>query len=447
MLSFLLLIPLLTTSCNGRRVDDTEQESDTPEELNRDIVSYDEEVSDDIKVNIYVENSGSMDGFVKGLTNFKSDIGNLLADVKYHYNEENVKIYFIHNDLHENLKIFDAASGKDLADVAQWINVEWKKEPRGSNTKLNNIFKKILDNTDGRTVSILISDCIYSIGKNGNTMDLLDHEKTTTKDAFLSRSKKGDMVLSTLIFRMISSFDGKYYPYTGDVNNYQYTGNLPYFICVFADNTLMKDFCTKVKISDKDYKGYTNRYSFVHGSAHAPRWTILPMTKKSGRFNASRESKFWVHGIEGVKMERGKHLAFAIAIDMNEINVPDDYMTDISNYELDNDKYQIDSITHYNGNSINSTDLAMIKRGEHTPTHVIYIKSTGTAVCDLTITLKRQVPIWVSKYSIMDDTKPDSIRTGGSFGLQYWVEGISRAYETLYPNETAYYELCVKITK
>lgn len=30
-----------------------------------------------MKINIYIENSGSMDGFVKGLTEFKNDIGTL----------------------------------------------------------------------------------------------------------------------------------------------------------------------------------------------------------------------------------------------------------------------------------------------------------------------------------------------------------------------------------
>lgn len=441
---FATLILSTFGSCRRGGGADVNDSIDTLETENPTKVSH-----QDIKVNIYIENSGSMDGFVKGLTNFKSDIGNLLADVKYHYDEENIKLYFIHNDAQEILRTPEASIGKDLADVAQWMEVEWKKEKRGSNTKLNNIFKTILDRTDHRTVSILISDCIYSIGKNGNTIDLLDHEKTTTKDAFLTRSKKGNMKLATSIYRMTSQFNGNYYPYTGDKDMFVFRGELPYYLCVFADNDIMTDFCTKVKISEKDYKGYKNRYTISHGSVVEPYWTVLPLTNKNGRFQKIREgnSVDGVHGIDNVKRDRNGLLTFCVAVDMSNINVQEDYLLNPDNYNLDNTRFAITSITPFNKEEINPSDYAMLQKGSKTPTHILTIEATGTAICDLEIMLERKMPQWIDQYNIMDDTGKEKLKNGGSFGLRYWIEGISRAYETLFPEDNSYFKFKITIKK
>lgn len=440
-----MCISLTMYSCKRGIVSEGEETIDT---IINEPSSPSEEVND-IKVNIYIENSGSMDGFIKGVTDFKSDIGNLLADVKYQYDEENIKIYFIHNDTHEILRTSEASTGQDLADVAQWIGIEWKKEPRGSNTKLNNIFKKILERTDDKTVSILISDCIYSIGKSGKTIDLLDHEKTTTKDAFLTRSKKGDIKLATSIYRMTSLFDGWYYPYTGDANRFSFKGELPYYICVFADNNVMNDFCSKIKISEKDYKGYNNRYSIAHISTEEPYWSVLPLTNKKGRFQKIRgnNSIYNVHGIENVEHDRSGAFSFSVAVDMSGVNVQEDYLLDPSNYILDNSRYIISSITSFNKDDVNPSDMIMLQKSPKMPTHIITIEATGTAVCDLEIALERKLPHWVDQFNIMDDTKPAMIKNCESFGLRYWIEGISRAYETLYPNDNAYFNFKITIKK
>lgn len=407
----------------------------------------------DIKVNIYIENSGSMDGFVKGRTNFKNDIGYLLVSIKCHYGEDNVKMYFIHNDVHEDLTTSELSSGKELADLAQWIDVEWKKEPRGSNTKLNNIFKAILERTNDETVSILISDCIYSIGKNGNTIDLLDHEKNTTIDAFLTRSKRGNRTLSTSIYRMLSAFNGKYYPYTGDKDSFYYRGDLPYYICVFANNDVMNDFCSKVTISDKKvYNGYKNRYTISHSSTEEPYWTILPLTNKKGRFQKIREKNCVdkVHGIDNVERDRNGVLSFCVAVDMSGVNVQEDYLLNPDNYVLDNTRYAITSITPFNKEEINPSDLIMLQKSSQMPTHILTIEATGTAICDLGLALERKMPQWIDTFNIMDDTSKEKLENKGnvgSFGLHYWIEGISRAYETLYPGDTTYYNLKITIKK
>ena len=86
-------VGLLLSSCgnsdNKKSTADLQQQGDT--------AIYDKDRIQPI-VNVYIENSGSMDGFVNGFTDFKGAIGKLLVDLKYHYGEDNVHIYFIRNE-------------------------------------------------------------------------------------------------------------------------------------------------------------------------------------------------------------------------------------------------------------------------------------------------------------------------------------------------------------
>ena len=117
-------------------------------------------------VNIYIENSGSMDGFVNGITSFKDAIGKLLAKLKYYYDEDNVQIYFIRNDkakydktkskkVEEKLNVVKACE-TDISNFANAIDLRWREDMpnRGHNTNLNNIFKELLNRTDEKTITI-----------------------------------------------------------------------------------------------------------------------------------------------------------------------------------------------------------------------------------------------------------------------------------------------------
>ena len=449
----ILLLSLSAWSCHRGPVDNGNDTIDSTELIGSPSLPSPQ----DIKVNIYIENSGSMDGFVeKGTTDFKDDVYNLLVDIENWYDpndEGSVHLYFINNDCKEKLQVFDASSGKEIADFATWIGVNWKKQMlnRGSNTNINNIFSSILQRTDEQTISILISDCIYSIG-NGKTMEQLGIAKAGTKDAFLKGCKRGERDLATSIYRMTSAFDGSYYPYTGDANKFLYRGDLPYYICVFANNDVMNDFCSKVTISEKDYKGYKNRYTISHSSTEEPYWTILPLTKKKGRFQKIREENCVdkVHGIDNVERDRYGVLSFCVAVDMSGVNVQEDYLLNPANYILDNTRYTIASITPFNKEEINPSDLIMLQKGSQMPTHILTIEATGTAICDLGISLERKMPQWIDTFNIMDDTSKEKLENKGnvgSFGLRYWIEGISRAYETLYPGDNEYFNLKITIKK
>lgn len=413
------------------------------------------------KVNVYIENSGSMDGFVTGITDFKGAIYKLLSKLKYYYDEDNMQIFFIRNDKASSSKVPEKinvvkACENNISDFANAIDLKWRddKKSRGHNTNLNNIFKEILDRTDDKTISILFSDCIYSIG-GGGVKQMLNQEKGTTYDAFLSHGKKAQKEkwsLSTTIIKMKSSFAGKYYPYTGDNNKYIYNGELPYYICVLANQEVLADFNNNIKFAKGEIDGYDNKYILAHSENANPYYSILMATEKKGRFKQQRQcsSSKYVHGIEDVELpsrQAEAKFTFAIAIDMKDVDVEEDYISDERNYILTEDNFKIAKIEKVDKSIINPSDWQRIKDGN--PTHILVLeaKDMRWLSVELGIALKKQVPRWIDECNTLDDTNSEKLKGGKSFGLKYWISGVSEAYELLYPDDKNYFKINVNIKK
>ena len=409
-------------------------------------------------VNIYIENSGSMDGFVKGISEFKDAVGKMLAKLKYYYDEDNVQIYFIRNDRNtEKLNVVKACEA-NISNFADAIDVKWKEDKlhRGNNTNLNNIFKEILNRTDEKTISILFSDCIYSIGRGG-VEDLLNHEQWTTYDAFLTHSKHSKQEnnggLATTIIKMKSGFDGWYYPYTGDNKKFVYRGELPYYICILADQDILAGFNQRIKLGKGEIKGYDNKYVLAHSESANLYYSVLMATDNKGRFKQNRQysSSNYVHGIKDIDLKpikrSGDLFTFAVALDMKNVDVEEDYLVDTTNYTLTEDNFRVLRVEKVDKAVINASDWQRIKDGQ--PTHIVVVeaKDMRWANVELGIALKKQVPGWIEECSILDDTQRSKLEGGKSFGLKYWIHGISEAYEEIYPEDKNYFQVFININK
>ena len=424
------------------------------------------------RVNVYIENSGSMDGFIlNGLSDFKNVVGKLLVDLKYNYSADSVQIFFIRNEIDNTAKgsgeklIIKRACETNISDYASAIDLKWKEDinskKRGKNTKLNNIFKTILDSTQENTISILISDCVYSIGKE-DALKSLNEAENTTYNAFLMKLKNEQTRWATMIVQMSSDFKGKYFPYTDDKDYFMYEGQLPYYICVFASQENLSEFNRNNILKQTEDKGYQNKYILSSEDKDAGLYySVLPYTMREGRFKSSRSqsSTTYVHGIEdidvgnggsGCSQRRGEggKLQLAVAVDLSNINVDNSYLLDTANYFSTDEKFKVLEIKAYNKDIVNATDRKMIEKSGKKPTHIIVLSATGTSFDNFSIGLKRQMPSWIDECSILDDTRREKIENGKSFGLKYWVSGIADAYKTHYKNSIAsYFELEIKINQ
>lgn len=388
-------------------------------------------------INVYIENSGSMDGYVNGNSEFKGAIRDLLVMLKYHYDEKNTNIYFINSDVHAT------ATSADLATFAQNINTLWYVGDR-KHSKLNCIFKQVLERTNNQSISILFSDYIYSVDGR-NTVGLLNDEKSLTKDAFLSKWKNGKVKLATTIVKMKSKFNGMYFPYTG--GKFHIEMERPYYICVIGNQEILNDFNRKIELKAGKIEGFENKYVLSSEDPKELYFSVLNSSFNKGRFKIDRDNsaRDYIHGIKDAQPIRGSdYLTFAIAVDFSKVQAENDYICNPTNYEVTTDNFNVLKVFNLNERDINKSDWNTIK--DHKPTHIILVQSTERKLHDSEVhfVLKKQMPQWVNNSNTEEDINKDKL-AGKTFGLKYWVEGITEAYETIYPNNKNYFECLISI--
>jgi hypothetical protein len=397
--------------------------------------------SKDYFVNVYIENSGSMNGYVEGNTQFKGAIRDLLVMLKYYYDEKNLNINFI------NSAIYPTNIQSDTENFSKSLNAKTFKVGKTNESNLNNIFKQILTKTSKNTISILLSDCIYSI-QGSKTEDLLSDQKSLTKSAFLTKFKNKEP-LATTIVKLNSSFNGTYYD--KDNRKTQLKNTLrPYYMTIMGSEKAMDNFNSNIELSKNKVEGFENKYNLtLKDYSKEVYYSVINTKEDSGRYKPDREYKNngAVQGIEDVDINsrNSSSFIFSVALDLSKVPIEDSYIFDKSNYSIREGDYKIKGIYKFDKKQLGSSSINMLSKAKAAPTHYIVFESTKPNFTNLTFTLDKQIPHWVYTTSTNDDSNilKSPNRT---FGLKYLIEGISESYETKAKNNN-YLELTINIKK
>jgi hypothetical protein len=408
-----------------------------------------ETVFEKAKVKVFIENSGSMDGYVRGITDFEITIGKLLVLSKDYSSKNNFNINFI------NKKVYPAPEIEELTDFAKALEPKqgspyYDKGGKARNESiLNDVIKHLLDSTNINDISILVSDCIYSLTTTKDTKGSLGYQQNGTMEAFLNKFDLQPNIV-TAIFKMTSNYDGKYYPY-----NYKRSLNnsidlskqgikRPYYIWIIGSDKHITPFLKKVKV--ESLKGFENSYYLSNSSENKqPYFTVLKETNKIGKYRPLDKSKKFteMRGIQKVEFE-DRTLRFAIAIDLDNIPVDQSYLTNPANYIVP-DGFTIKSIVKVDRNKISKRDFITIEKT--TATHIITVSTTNEfSIQDLQMELSNKIPDWVEKSNSIDD-RDISSELNKTFGLLYLVKGVSEAYTTQNPNNKSYFKINIIIKK
>jgi hypothetical protein len=397
--------------------------------------------SKDYFVNVYIENSGSMNGYVQGNTQFKGAIRDLLVMLKYYYDEKNLKINFI------NSAIYPTNIEGNIVNFSNSLNTKTFKVGNTYSSNLNNIFKQILTKTSQNTISILLSDCIYSIEGN-KTEDLLSDQKSLTKDAFLTKFKNKEP-LATTIVKLNSSFNGTYY----DKDNKKTQLNnisRPYYMSIIGSEKAMTKFNSNIELSKNKVEGFENIYNLtLKDYSKEVYYSVIDTKEDSGRYKPDREYKNngAVQGIEDVSINNrnSSSFIFSVALDLSNVPIEDSYVSDKSNYSIREGDYKIKGIYKFDKKQLGASSINMLSKAKAEPTHYIVFESTKPNFTNLSFALKKHIPNWVYTTSTNDDSNilksPNS-----TFGIKYLIEGISESYETQSKNNN-YLELTINIKK
>ncbi len=391
---------------------------------------------------VYLENSGSMDGYVRGVTPFEDDVYQLLVDLGYA--ADTLALFYINSQ-----PIPYAASTERF--ISKLEPAEFKQRGGNrSNSDLNQIFSTLLAQTAEQRATLLISDFILSLGQ-GNTEDLLNNQRISVYNTF--RQQLEAQPLGTYIVKMRSDFTGNYY--TKDDRPVYLTGvRRPYYLWFTGPAATIAALPTLAKV--EQLPGFANSYTLLptdDDDAPLPFYTVLNNTFKQGSFRTDRTAsgrtgtgQNYVRGIEKVQASRRGEpsgtFAFSVAVDLSEVTVDASYLADPNSYAVEG--YQLDTVLALDAvNMLHPRDRAL---AEGVATHVLAFSTTNRSYPDLRVTLQRKTPAWVTQTSTTDDTtiKTNEATHDQTFGLRYLVAGVEEAYRNVY-GQAPYFTLTVSV--
>ncbi|MDO6802995.1 hypothetical protein Q4595_11100 [Wenyingzhuangia sp. 1_MG-2023] len=437
-----LMLVLLFVACANDR---SSRKSLEKESHNNVITELDSEVTNTKKsdfsmnsgnklqgVNVFFENSLSMNGYLGG-TRFKTNMFRI-DEFACAYKEE-YHSYFVNTEEHHITNF--------------WQKVKKKQIKKGNIYQSNHEF--ILSNAINKALndklSIVITDGIYSVQKGDLDIVPLEIERAF-KDVNINNN------IATCVIKLSSNYKGAYY-YENCENQKQTKINQerPYYILLFGKPNHINEFLDKCK---DDLEGESEFTNFTTRVNYDFNYTILTAgEEKCGDFEAINRGVFPVLNI--IDAEKGNsnrsnsknQLQFAIAINLNDLSLSENYLLDSNNYLLNNIKseYSIKEIKAIEGLDENSRtyhELEKIEEKQHKKyTHIIIVNSSAKIYGDISFRLKKQLPEWIKETGTNNDC--DIVEnTSQTIAFDRLIKGISTAYKKT-TNKEDYIEFSVNI--
>ena len=332
-------------------------------------------------VNFFMENSASMDGYVNGTTEFKDVLGKMI--VSSHHHCKSTDLYFVNNAVYQ-------ADGNAI-NFIQMLNPSRIKVGNVGSTDVNQIFRNILNRTKKDTISVLFSDCIYSVK---NVTDELDNAKNATTDAFLT-ALKSNPELATIILQFSSKFSGFYY----DRNDVPYKCDSvrPFYVVITGNKSALKQIYKDFKINK--LPGLKN-LCFLSPES----WTLDEKTSCSiiSDYTNARRIKNDKHNfldIVSIDLDKAStELQFAIGFDGTNIFAHSSYLCDVANYSIEPSDYKVVNVVPASPSA--KGDFSVVPQNPY----AIAIKvPNGNFAPLITISLRKGIPSWVKDANIKDD--------------------------------------------
>lgn len=347
-----------------------------------------------INVNLYVENSGSMFGYLKDAS-FRDNINyfmngfcqtNLCPDTNIHCFYINNKAWSV-----PNVRVTDFITN---------LKRDANKYGTHGSTDIALIFDTIFSRTDNNTLSVLVSDMILS-PDGSNAANYLTQMNINIMQKI--KSKAHDFV--TVIFHCEAPFKGAYYDCDNHLININTTR--PYYICVVGKDVIVKEFLSKLsnfphfnKLNYSVFFSYDSNYQgkyFLNTFSTGKRNT--PTSVKNARLDGS-----------------SKKFTMQVGVNFRDLLVDDSYLTNVNNYQLSNPNYKLTGVQ---------------KRQIGNSTHVLCLETTSLVnQTVLTISLKNQaIPNWINSLNNEDCSRifTDLDKT---YGIEKIIDGIYNGYKS-----------------
>ncbi len=358
-------------------------------------ISLQNETIDSVELNVYVENSGSMDGYMCNGSNLKDAVFDYVSDLKGKCKK--INLFYINSQT--------IPCNETLENYIQNLNALSFAKAGGNraNTDLRNIFEMMLQRQKKNTLTVFISDCILDIPQNA--VNFFGNCQVSIKNTFNQALAKNPK-LGVQIIKLQSKFNG--YWYCGQNKELLCDVKRPYYIWVIGDKNILANINKNVPYGD--IIGGIDNYCAFSMSEKIP----FDIDKK--RYVINHTNKINID----------------ILADLSHSLQSENTLADVNNYSVSN-----------------PTQVRVISSERITTngskfSHVLKVEAENPQNLNTeTITIRfPKMPSWVNTTN--DDTgKNVKQNLGKTTGIFYLINGVSEAYSS----SSSYGEISFKITK
>ena len=325
--------------------------------------------------NIFVENSGSMQGFFNGNTTLKTIIKEFYDRIDGSMNGD-ITLNYI------NTKIV-----KDESDITRYLG-DLQRRCNERNTKIDDILKMAMDSLSGNEVNLVFSDyCFDSPAGNFATA------RSGITNIFEKKLRQNHD-LCVAIMKFDCTFDGYYYPGQGSIRTKQ---NLPAYVWAFGSNSLIKKI-VNLPLS-------VNREVLVlePSKSYSPEYVKLPTQRMIDKKDGKIIVKKW-------KADRHESDLYKLSFkaDLSNSCVDSNYILGLDNYSL-SEGYRLSDIV----------------KDDNKGVYTFTVETNHPSPNDVVIRLNNSLPSWVSQSNYDGNALPP---LGTTLGISSLIEGVYNAY-------------------
>lgn len=352
-------------------------------------------------INVYIENSGSMDGYVKGQTEFEQIVYNYLVDLKQIRIAKELNLYYINSQI--------LPQQDDIRDFIEKLEPSSFKA-KGGNRGTSDIalmIKDVLNEMNDSIVSIFISDCIFSPGKGKNAEEYLVNQQIGIKN-FIGDYINEHPNFAVVGYRCMSQFEGLCYD-KNDSGKY-YKGSRPFYIWLFGGQGAINRIRIEMQRNNRYLKSAENVFTVFAGGIDMPD-SCYAIKIKSGNFDLDKLDP--KHSIKNLKADKSGRIRFSVEVNYAPLILSDDYLCNTELYELSDPKFELVSVERINEYKKYS--------------HLLTFETEHVHPTTLEVSIKTDIPKWPELYNDNEGNEITENNADKTFGIKYMTEGIASA--------------------
>lgn len=351
-------------------------------------------------VQAYIENSGSMDGYVKGETEFEQTIYNYLSDIKISKLTNTLALYYINSKvLPQGVDSGDLAVLKDFIKELE-PNVFKQKGGNRGTSDIASVIDLVLKETGNNSISILVTDGIFSPGSGANAVDYLVTQEIDIKNYF-ANFLENEPDAAVIVYQLFSKFNGIYYNKVNAV--IPFSGQRPYYMWVIGNAKNLAALRRAVPESVFQGNGVKNMFAI---SSHQP--VNYAVNSSIGKFKRSKIDNKTIESLK--KDSRSGDVRFAVNADFSKLLVDEKYLLNPDNYE-NNSRYAME------------IKPAAAKNAGYT--HTLTFRNDIVQKGTVSVKLKIVCPDWVGE---ANDEDGSGAVDGKTYGIKNQINGVYRAF-------------------